>query len=151
MQKTTSKELFRALKFLLISISAGLVQIASFTLMNEAFKWNYWVSYLIALLLSVLWNFTINRRYTFRSANNVMIAMLLVLGFYAVFTPVSTILGDFWTKSGTNEYIVLAVTMVANFVLEFLFTRFVVYRHSCDTRIDRKKIDDRSEQNSDNT
>ena len=136
--KKDYKEFFRALKFLLISISAGVIQIGTFTLMNELFLWNYWVSYLISLLLSILWNFTINRKYTFKSANNIKIAMLLVLAFYAVFTPVSTILGNLAENSGVNEYIVLAVTMVANFILEFLFTRFVVYKNSCDTAIKTK-------------
>ena len=133
MQKTTIKEIFRAIKFTLISVSAGLVEIGSFSLMNEVFRWNYWVSYLIALLLSVIWNFTINRKYTFKSANNVRIAMLLVLAFYAVFTPVSTVLGELAEQKGANEYLVLGVTMAANLITAFLFTRFVVYRHSCDT------------------
>ena len=132
------KESLRAFKFLIISISAGLIQIGSFTLFNEVFKWNYWVAYLISLLLSVLWNFTINRKYTFQSANNVKIAMLLVLAFYAVFTPVSTYLGDLAESKGVNEYIVLAVTMVLNFVLEYLYTRYVVYRNSCDTAVKKK-------------
>ena len=132
-KKKDLKEFFRALKFLLISISAGIIQIGTFTLMNELFVWNYWVSYLISLLLSIIWNFTINRKYTFKSANNITVAMLLVLGFYAVFTPVSTILGNLAETNGVNEYIVLAVTMITNFILEFLFTRFVVYRNSCDT------------------
>ena len=143
-KKKDLKEFFRALKFLLISISAGIIQIGSFTLMNEVFVWNYWVSYLISLLLSIIWNFTINRKYTFKSANNITVAMLLVLGFYAVFTPVSTILGNLAETSGVNEYIVLAVTMIANFILEFLFTRFVVYRNSCDTakQKDKKSIEE---------
>ena len=127
------KELIRAVKFTLISISAGIVQIGLFALLNEVFAWNYWVSYLISLLASIIWNFTINRKITFKSANNVKIAMLLVLAFYAVFTPISTILGEVAESSGVNEYIVLAVTMISNFVLEFLFTRYVVYRNSCDT------------------
>ena len=133
MQKEKIKELIRALKFLIISISAGLIQVGSFTLFNEALEWNYWVGYLTSLLLSVLWNFTINRKITFKSSSNVPIAMLLVLAFYAVFTPVSTVLGAKAEAAGTNEYIVLAVTMIANFVLEFLYTRYVVYRNSCDT------------------
>ena len=132
-EKKTVKEFFRALKFLIISISAGLIQIGSFTLFNEAFKWDYWYAYLPSLILSIIWNFTINRKITFKAANNVTIAMLLVLAFYVVFTPVSTILGNLADKRGVNEYIVLAVTMVANFVLEFLYTRYVVYRNSCDT------------------
>lgn len=134
------KEFFRALKFLVISISAGVIQIGSFTLFNEVLKWNYWVGYLISLLLSIIWNFTINRKFTFKSANNVKIAMLLVLAFYAVFTPVSTVLGDLAKNAGVNEYIVLAVTMILNFVLEFLFTRYVVYRNSCDTAVKKTAI-----------
>lgn len=135
---TNKKELWRAFKFFLISISAGIIQVGSFTLLNEVFHLNYWVAYLTSLLLSIIWNFTINRKYTFKSANNVKIAMLLVLAFYAVFTPLSTWLGNLAETSGVNEYIVLAVTMIANFVLEFLFTRYVVYRNSCDTAVDKK-------------
>ena len=136
--KNSTKEFWRAFKFLLISISAGIVQVGTFTLFNELFKWGYWVAYLTSLLLSVLWNFTINRKYTFKSANNVKIAMLLVLLFYAVFTPVSTILGNFAESSGANEYLVLAVTMISNFALEFLYSRYVVYRNSCDTAVKDK-------------
>lgn len=132
-EKKDYKELFRAIKFTLISISAGIIQIGTFTLMYEVFKWIYWPSYLISLLLSVLWNFTINRKYTFKSANNVRVAMLLVLAFYAVFTPVSTILGSLAEGSGVNGFIVEIITMLSNFVLEFLYNRFVVYRNSCDT------------------
>lgn len=129
------KEFFRALKFLLISISAGVVQIVAFTLMGEVCGINYWISYLTGLLLSIIWNFTINRKYTFKSANNIKVAMLLVLAFYAVFTPLSTWLGDVCTRAGVHEYIVLAVTMILNFILEFLYTRYVVYRNSCDTAV----------------
>lgn len=127
------KEVIRALKFLIISISAGIIQICTFTLFNEVFKWNYWLAYLPSLLLSIVWNFTINRKVTFKSTNNVKVAMLLVLGFYAVFTPISTILGNIAENNEINEYIILAVTMISNFALEFLYTRYVVYRYSCDT------------------
>ena len=131
--KNKFKELIRALKFLIISISAGIIQIGTFTLFNEVFVWNYWVGYLTSLILSILWNFTINRRVTFKSSSNIKIAMLLVLAFYAVFTPVSTVLGSLAEGAGANEYLVLAVTMIMNFALEFLYTRYVVYRNSCDT------------------
>lgn len=130
---TNNKEWIRTIKFTLFSISAGIIQIAPFTLLNELLRWDYWVSYIISLLASILWNFTINRKVTFKSSNNVKISMLLVLLFYAVFTPVSTVLGNLAENSGVNEYIVLAVTMICNFVLEYLYTRYVVYRHSCDT------------------
>lgn len=136
--KKSAKEFFRALKFLFVSISAGVIQIGTFALFNEVFHWNYWVSYLLSLLLSIIWNFTINRKVTFKSANNVKIAMLLVLAFYVVFTPLSTWLGNLAENAGINEYIVLAVTMILNFVLEFLYTRYFVYRNSCDTALSKK-------------
>lgn len=139
-KKKDMKEFFRALKFLIISISAGLIQIGTFALFNEVFLWNYWVSYLLSLILSIIWNFTINRKFTFKSANNIKIAMLLVLAFYAVFTPLSTWLGELAENRGVNEYIVLAVTMISNFVLEFLYTRFLVYRNSCDTAVKKNDV-----------
>lgn len=133
------KELLRSLKFLLFSISAGLIQIGVFSLLNELLHLDYWVSYLIALVLSVLWNFTLNRRFTFQSANNVPVAMLKVAAFYLVFTPASTWL-EHWltTGCGWNEYLVTAINMVLNFVLEFLYDRFFVFRDSIDTN-DRAK------------
>lgn len=135
MQQNKFKELIRVLMFTIVSISAAIVQAGTFALMNELCKWNYWLSYLISLLLSVLWNFTINRKVTFKSANNYKVAMLLVLLFYAVFTPVSTILGQLAENNNVNEYIILVVTMLSNFVLEFLYTRYVVYKNSCDTAV----------------
>lgn len=128
------KELWRSLKFLLVSISAGLIQIGVFTLLNELVHLDYWVSYLIALVLSVLWNFTLNRRYTFQAANNVPIAMLKVALFYAIFTPASTWLEHYLTATCLwNEYLVTAINMVLNFVLEFFYQRFFVFRNSLDT------------------
>ena len=134
------KELWRSLKFLLVSISAGLIQIGVFTLLNELVHLDYWVSYLIALVLSVLWNFTLNRRYTFQAANNVPIAMLKVALFYAVFTPASTWLEHYLTETCLwNEYLVTAINMVLNFILEFFYQRFFVFRNSLDTNELAKK------------
>ncbi len=106
----------------------------AFALLNELSDWSYWPSYLIALLLSVVWNFTLNRRYTFQSANNVPVAMLKILAFYAVFTPLSTILGSYLADTlGWNEYLVTIINMLMNFVLEFLYDRFYVFKNSIDT------------------
>ncbi len=139
----------QAVKFALFSASAGIIQFGSFTLLNEVVLPNisieneklmsvlsseYGVCYLVALTLSVLWNFTFNRRFTFKSAANIPIAMAKVFGFYLVFTPVSTILGNAATGKGVNEYIVLAVTMLSNMVLEYLFCKFVVYKNQENTR-----------------
>ena len=126
------RQLWQAIKFTLFSISAGIIQIGSFALL-EIFITDYWIPYLISLVLSILWNFTLNRRYTFKSAANVPVAMTKVFGFYLVFTPLSTYLGDMAEGVGVNDFIILIVTMVANFVLEFLFCKFVVYRGKEDT------------------
>ena len=134
MKKEKKAELLRSVKFTLFSISAGLIQIGSFTLLNELFRLDYWVSYLVALVLSVLWNFTFNRRYTFHSASNVPVAMLKVALFYAVFTPASAWLEHFLAgQQGWNEYLVTGINMVLNFALEFLYDRFFVFRGSIDT------------------
>lgn len=128
-----NKELIRSLKFALFSVSAGIIQILLFTLLNELLHLDYWLSYITGLVASIVWNFTINRKVTFKSSNNVKISMLLVFAFYLVFTPVSTVLGSLAENSGVNEYIVLGFTMASNLVLEYLYTRYVVYRNSCDT------------------
>lgn len=136
----SKKELLRSLKFLSFSLSAGVIELVSFSLLNELTGWSYWPCYLIALVLSVVWNFTLNRRYTFQSANNVPLAMLKVAGFYAVFTPASTWLGNYLAETLLwNEYLVTILNMVMNFVLEYLFDRFVVFRASIDTNDVAKK------------
>ena len=130
--KDNKAPLWQAVKFTLFSISAGIIQIGSFVLL-EIFIKDYWIPYLTSLILSILWNFTLNRRYTFKSAANVPAAMAKVFGFYLVFTPLSTYLGDLAEGVGTNDFVILIVTMLANFVLEFLFCKFVVYRGTEDT------------------
>lgn len=127
------KEIIRVLKFTVFSVSAGVIQAVSFALMNEALRWNYWICYLSALTLSVLWNFTLNRKFTFHAANNIPVAMLKVAVYYAVFTPLSTWGGNTLTLLGWNEYLVLALSMLTNFATEFLYNRFVVFRGSIDT------------------
>jgi putative flippase GtrA len=136
---TSKQTAWQMLKFTLFSTTAGVVEFGSFTLMNELTEIPYWPCYLVALTLSVLYNFTVNRRFTFKSATNVPIAMLKIIGFYAVFTPVSTYLGHRAEGSGINEYLVLIVTMVFNLLFEYLFCRFVVYRNSINTNDLAKK------------
>ncbi len=130
-------QLMQALKFTLFSISAGIIQIVSFAIL-EIFIHEYWIPYLTSLILSIVWNFTLNRRYTFQSAANVPIAMAKVFGFYLVFTPVSTWLGNLAEQNGGNDFVILILTMVANFVLEYLFCKFVVYRGQENTRREEK-------------
>ena len=156
-EMTKKDNALQAIKFALFSASAGIIQVVSFTLLNEVVLPNihienevvmkvisaeYGVCYLVALLLSVIWNFTFNRKFTFKSATNVPIAMLKILGFYCVFTPISTIIGETVMRSTSwefAEYIVLACTMATNMITEFLFCRFVVYKDSMNTNELAKK------------
>ena len=135
-----NKETLRAIKFTLFSISAGVIQIVSFTLLNELSPLSEHIRYLIALVLSVLWNFTFNRRYTFQSAGNVPKAMALVALFYCAFTPLSTWLEKTLVGAGWNAYIVTVMNMLINFVTEYLYDKFVVFRRDTDTNdVARKK------------
>ena len=128
--KLTNRQNFlQGLKYLLFSASAGLIQAASFTLLNETVRWDYWPSYLIALTLSVVYNFTVNRKFTFKSAKNVPLAMMQIFVYYLVFTPLSTWWGEVLTRAGWNEYIVLFGTMVINLITEFSVYRFIVFRN----------------------
>ena len=133
-KKAQRQELLRTVKFTLFSISAGLIEILSFTLLERMTNWPYWPKYLIALVLSVLWNFTLNRRFTFKSAANVPVAMLKVAAYYAVFTPLSTALEHWLTAGlGWNEYLATGVNMALNFVTEFLYQRYFVFGKTIDT------------------
>ena len=134
------KEVWRAVKFALFSASAGIIEIVVFALLNELLRLPYWLSYLAALAASVLWNFTLNRRFTFQSANNVPRAMLQVALFYAVFTPLSTLLEHVLTeKLGWNEYLATGINMALNLVTEYLYDRYIVFRDSIDTNELAKK------------
>ncbi len=129
------KELVRKVKFTIFSISAGIIEIGLFTLLDNFTGLNYWPKYLIALVASVIWNFTLNREFTFKSSNNVPIAMLKVFLFYLVFTPVSTIGGNLLVeKLHWNEYLVTGISMLFNFVLEYLYDKYIVFKDSIDTK-----------------
>ncbi len=142
-----------ALKFVFCSTGAGIIQTVSFTLLNELSKRTdlfdfipeeiinneYGLFYFIALFLSVLFNFTVNRKFTFKSANNIPIAMLKVFGYYCVFTPLSIWWGNALTEIGWNEYLVLAFTMLINLSTEFLFNRFVVFKDSINSAVKDKE------------
>lgn len=130
---TKNKELIRGIKFFFFSVSAGLIELSVFALLNELVKFPYWLSYLIALVLSVLWNFTLNRKFTFKSANNVPVAMMKVFAYYCVFTPLSTGAEHYLTMIGLNEYLVTILNMAVNLITEFLYQRFFVFGKSIDT------------------
>ena len=134
MTQKKNREFWRIVKFVLFSASAGIIEMGVFALLNEWIRWSYWPCYLIALTVSVVWNFTLNRRFTFRSASNVPRAMALVLLFYCVFTPVTTLLGNYLAETLLwNEYLVTGINILLNITTEYLYDRFVVFRKSLDT------------------
>ena len=136
MSREKKREILRFIKFALFSASAGIIEIVVFTLLTEFSGWGYWACYLPALVLSVVWNFTLNRRYAFRAEGSYTRQMLLVFLFYCVFTPASTILGNYLAETlHWNDYLVTALNMIANFALEFLYDRFVVFRGQVDTNV----------------
>jgi putative flippase GtrA len=134
-EKSTHDFRYQAIMFFFFSISAGIIQAISFTLLYEIASWIYWPSYLIALTLSVLWNFTLNRKFTFKSANNIPLAMTKVAIFYLVFTPLSTWWGDALESIGWNGYLILGLTMITNLVTEFVYTKYIVYHKSINTAV----------------
>lgn len=136
--KTGSKkhsELMRTIKFTLFSVSAGMIEIVVFTLLTQFTSLGYWFRYLAALILSILWNFTLNRNFTFHSASNIPAAMLKVAAYYCVFTPLTTIGGNYLAETLLwNSYLVTVINMLLNFTTEYLYDRFVVFRKSIDTK-----------------
>ncbi len=129
------KEFWRFVKFALFSVSAGVIEMGAFALLNELTPWPYWPCYIIALVLSVVWNFTFNRRFTFKSTANYTTAMLKVFAFYLVFTPLTTWLGNYLAEDlGWNEYLVTGINLALNFSTEFLYQRYYVFRKTIETR-----------------
>ena len=124
---------------MLFSISAGVIEFISFAALDCFTNWQFQAKYLIALILSVLWNFTLNREFTFRSANNVPVAMLKVACYYAVFTPVTTILGNYLAETkGWNALLVTGLNMALNLMTEYLYDRYFVFGKTIDTKPKRK-------------
>ncbi len=135
MKQKRRDEITRMIKFMLFSASAGVIEMGSFALLNEKTGWSYWPCYLTALILSVVWNFTLNRKFTFKSAGNVPVAMMKVAVYYAVFTPLSTVLGSYLADGLLwNEYVVTGLNMVLNMGTEYLYDRLVVFRDTMDTK-----------------
>lgn len=134
MNTEKKKEAIRIVKFFIFSVSAGVIQISSFALLNELTTWTYWPCYIIALTLSVIWNFTLNRNFTFQSASNVPVAMMKVAVYYCIFTPLTAWLGSYLADDlGWNEYLITFINMALNLTTEYLYTRLFVFGKSIDT------------------
>lgn len=124
-----NKNLWQAVKFTLFSVSAGIVQAVSFAILHDLLGLeSYWLSHVPSLILSVLWNFTFNRKYTFKPTNDIKRDMALVALYYLVFTPASALWGTWLEKLGMHDWLIEIINMLINFVTEFLYQKFVVYR-----------------------
>ena len=139
-----TRELWRFVKFGLFSASAGLIEAGVFYLLGRIPSLGYWVCYLVALVASVVWNFTLNRRFTFQSAANIPVAMFKTFVYYLVFTPLSTIWGNWLVEVRFAAYpaatdIVFFATLLINFITEFLYQRYYVFRRDLDNRADPAK------------
>ena len=154
-KKINKKEFLRAVKFTLFSISAGVIQIISSFLLKllildriiPADKTIHFIieqpletfiAETVGLALSIIWNFTFNRKFTFKAANNVPVAMLLAFVFYVPFYPFQTWYIAAVEKSLANigewGFVIAQITvMIINFVLEYLWQTFVVFRKAIDT------------------
>lgn len=124
-----NKNVLQAIKFTLFSLSAGIIQLGSYALLHDVIGIDAHVPcYLASLILSVLWNFTLNRKYTFRSDLPIARQMLLVALYYVVFTPASAWWGHALEQAGVHDWLIEIGTMLVNFVTEFLFQKFVVFK-----------------------
>lgn len=144
--------LIQAIKFTLLSITAAGVEVASFALMvwiNSLTGWfPFWVSQSVSIALSVIYNFTVNRHFTFKSANNVPIAMLKVALFYVFFIPLTSWGGQILSNMGWADWLLKGISLLLNFVGEFLWWKFVVFRGSENTNSLAVKQAEKSRQKS---
>lgn len=151
---------WQAIKYFLCAASAGLIQFVTFTIMKTAFDktgvtesmgtmWFFqdinkttFIATTIALGLSVLWNFTLNRKFTFKAANNVPLAMGLAFLFYVPFYPFQTwyvgavenaINNSVGYEASWGAIIAEGTVMLINGILEFCWQKFVVFRNSGKT------------------
>lgn len=148
---------WQAFKYLCCTASAGLIQIISFTILQAAIPDNgetlhfivedmsraTFIATTVALALSVLWNFTLNRKFTFKSAKNVPVAMFLAFLFYVPFYPfqtwyVHTVKVALGGSDGAG-FLAEATVMLINGILEFCWQKFVIYRKSTNSAGTDKK------------
>ena len=142
------KEFWRFIKFVIFSISAGLIELGSFALLDSFTELKEWICYIISVVLSVIWNFTFNRKFTFKSATNVTKAMIKVAFFYVVFIPLTALLEKYLTETLLWDGLVATlINMVLNFILEFFYQRYFVFGKSVDTLSDKKNEEEQINDN----
>lgn len=135
-KQSRKEQIVEFLKFLAFSLSAGVIQLGSFELLYHVIKWDmWWPCYLISIILSVIWNFTFNRKFTFKSASNVPLAMSFAFLFYCAFIPVTVFGGNALEEIGWHGTVVTVLMMVINFVTEFFWDKFIVFNDKLMNKI----------------
>lgn len=140
-KKLSKKQQFlQLLKFTVFMASAGAIQLLSTTTLHQWTGWladYYWVAYVIGLTLSVIWSFTFNRKFTFKAANNVPLAMVLVIIYNCLIVIPLAWGGDELVKLWGNDLgiVVTIITMLINFVTEFFWDKFIVFNKRVTDKI----------------
>ncbi|MDO5025763.1 MAG: GtrA family protein [Trueperella sp.] len=124
--KLTETQL-QAVKFTLLSGTAAVVEAGSYALFLALDLMPVSWAQAISVALSVLWNFTLNRKFTFKSTGNVPFAMLLVSLFYVAYIPISSVLAGLMDDAGMHPAVIKIIWLLINFVGEFIWWKYVVF------------------------
>jgi len=125
-EKDDHKSTKQALKFMFFLIIAEIIQAALFTLFSEIFLLDAWKCHLISQIFSVFLLFFLNHHYTFKASERLFTALLLTAVFYLFFTPLSTLYVR-EMAARHNRYLVELSILLINLVLEFLYSKYLVY------------------------
>lgn len=173
-KKEKRKGVMQFIKYALCAASAGIIQIVLFSILQAVIPSNgktihfivedmdlvTFIATTVALCASILWNFTFNRKFTFKDAGNVPRAMILAFLFYVPFYPfqtwyVHTIKSLLVEAIGTDGAGIIAEgsVMIINFALEFMWQKFVVFRKPKDKKENKTEGNENSgeTENADNT
>lgn len=154
-KRAKRKGVVQFIKYALCAASAGIIQIVLFSILQtvlpkdmgnihfivEDMQLGTFIATTVALCASILWNFTFNRKFTFKDAGNVPLAMFLAFLFYVPFYPfqtwyvhtIKTLLSHHINVDGAG-IIAEASVMAINFALEFIWQKFVVFRKPKDKK-----------------
>ena len=120
------------LQFVVVSLGAGVIEYATFALMTWIVPDNKTMlvaAEVTSVVLSCLFNFTVNRKYTFHSSSNIPLGMLLYGVYYAFLaTPAGVWFLLFLTQGGMHELLAKAVKMLVNFIFDYLFCKFILFQ-----------------------
>lgn len=128
--------------FLYFSLGAGVIKLVSFLLLSLIDSGHGAVLVLaeiVSVVLSGLFNFTWNRKFTFRSTNNIVPGMFLYGLYSLIATPaVASFIVDL-TRRGWADWLAKAMKMALHFILDSLYCKFVIFRQVKERASVRKK------------